>query len=121
MLQKASFPSGSDGKESACNRRPGFHPWVRKIPWRREWQPTSVFLPGKLHGQRRLTGKSMGWQRVGHGRATNTALQTNYLEKFSDGLEDVGVKRVNNKKDKKRKITEYLLGKICITGLPKGN
>ena len=32
-------------------RRPGFSPWVRKIPWRREWQPTPVFLPGEFHGQ----------------------------------------------------------------------
>ena len=31
--------------------RPGFNPWVRKIPWRREWQPTPVFLPGESHGQ----------------------------------------------------------------------
>ena len=37
-------------------RRPGFDPWVRKIPWRREWQPTSVFLPGESHGQRSLAG-----------------------------------------------------------------
>ena len=33
---------------------PKFHPWVRKIPWRREWQPTPVFLPGECHGQRNL-------------------------------------------------------------------
>ena len=33
-----------------------FDPWVRKIPWRRKWQPTPVFLPGKSHGQRRLVG-----------------------------------------------------------------
>ena len=32
--------------------RPGFDPWVRKIVWRRKWQPTQVFLPGKSHGQR---------------------------------------------------------------------
>ena len=36
--------------------RLGFNPWVGKIPWRREWQPTSVFLPGEYHGQRRLAG-----------------------------------------------------------------
>ena len=36
--------------------RPGFDPWVRKIPWRRKWQPTLVFLPGKSHGQRSLAG-----------------------------------------------------------------
>ena len=39
-------------------RRPGFHPWVRKIPWRREWQPTPVLLPGQSHGQRSLVGYS---------------------------------------------------------------
>ena len=31
-------------------------PWVEKIPWRRKWQPTPVFLPGKSHGQRSLVG-----------------------------------------------------------------
>jgi len=36
--------------------RPGFDLWVRKIPWRREWQLTSVFLLGEFHGQRRLVG-----------------------------------------------------------------
>ena len=47
------------GKESACQcRRRGFDPWVRKIPWRRKWQPTPVFLPGEFHGQRSLVGYS---------------------------------------------------------------
>ena len=31
-----------------------FDPWVRKIPWRRKWQPAPVFLPGEFHGQRSL-------------------------------------------------------------------
>ena len=35
-----------------------FDPWVRKIPWRREWQPTPVLLPGQSHGQRSLAGPS---------------------------------------------------------------
>ena len=39
-------------------KRPGFNPWVRKIPWRREWQPTPVFLPEESHGQRSLLGYS---------------------------------------------------------------
>ena len=39
-------------------RRPGFSLWVGKIPWRREWQPTPVFLPGEFLGQRRLAGYS---------------------------------------------------------------
>ena len=47
------LPKWLGGKESACQcRRCGFHPWVRKIPWRRKWQPIPVFLPGKSHGQR---------------------------------------------------------------------
>ena len=33
-----------------------FDPWVGKIPWRRKWQPTPVFLPGESHGQRSLVG-----------------------------------------------------------------
>ena len=33
-------------------------PWVGKIPWRRAWQPTPVFLPGESHGQRSLAGYS---------------------------------------------------------------
>ena len=37
-------------------RRPGFSPWVRKISWKRAWQPTRVFLPGEFHGQRSLAG-----------------------------------------------------------------
>ena len=39
-------------------RRPGFNPWVRKIPWRRKWQPTPLFLPGKTYGWRSLAGYS---------------------------------------------------------------
>ena len=33
-------------------------PWVGKIPWRRKWQPTLVYLPGEFHGQRSLAGYS---------------------------------------------------------------
>ena len=38
--------------------RPGLHPWVGKIPWRRAWKPTPIFLPGESHGQRSLVGCS---------------------------------------------------------------
>jgi len=38
--------------------RLGFNPWVGKIPWRREWLPTPVFLPGEFHGQRSLPSYS---------------------------------------------------------------
>ena len=54
------FHGGLDGKESVCNvGEPGFNPWVRKIPWRRKWQPTPVFSPGKSHGQKSLVGYSL--------------------------------------------------------------
>ena len=50
---------GSHGKIICLQcRRPGFDSWIRKTPWRREWQPTSVFLPGESHGQRSLAGYS---------------------------------------------------------------
>ena len=50
---------GSVGKESSCNAgRPEFHPWVGKIPWRTEWLPTALLLPGESHGQRSLVGYS---------------------------------------------------------------
>ena len=53
------LPGASDSKEFSCQfRRPRFNPWVGKIPWRREWQPTSVLLPGEFHGQRSLVGYS---------------------------------------------------------------
>ena len=56
------FPGGPSGKESACQcrkqKRRRFDPWVAKIPWRRKWHPTPVFLPGESHGQRSLVGYS---------------------------------------------------------------
>ena len=56
LVSSRGFLSGSERKESACNPggRPGFNPWVRKIPWRRKWLPTPVCLPGESHGQRSL-------------------------------------------------------------------
>ena len=52
----------ASGKESACQcrrcKRCRFDPWVKKIPWNRKWQPTSVFLPGKFCGPRSLMGYS---------------------------------------------------------------
>ena len=54
-----SFPGGSDDREFTCQcRRLWFSPWVKKVPWRRKWQPTPVFLPGRSQGQRSLVGYS---------------------------------------------------------------
>ena len=46
--------------KSICSQcgRPGFDPWVRKIPWRRKWQPTPVSVPGESHGKRSLVDYS---------------------------------------------------------------
>jgi len=52
------FPAGSDGKVCLQCGRLGLNPWVGKIPWRRKWQPTLVFLPGKSHGWRSLADYS---------------------------------------------------------------
>ena len=74
------YPSWLSGKESTCQcRRHGFYPWVGKIPWRRRWQPTSVFLPGKSHKQRSLVGYSPRGCRVGHNLAIKAAAAAYYL------------------------------------------
>ena len=53
------LPCWLSGKEPTCHcRRLGFNPWVGKIPWRRAWKPTPVFLPGKSHEQRNLMSYS---------------------------------------------------------------
>ena len=63
-----SFHGGPDGKESNCNvGRPGFSPWVGKIPWRRAWKPTPILLPGGFPWTEEPGWlQSMGSQRVGH-------------------------------------------------------
>ena len=65
FVMSDGLPSWISVKESAyqCRRcrRPRFDPWVRKIPWRRKYQPT-IILPGKSHRQRSL---SMGNKELG--------------------------------------------------------
>ena len=59
-----NLPRWLSSKESACQcrrgRRHGFNSWVGKMPWRRKWQLTPVFLLGKSHWQRSLAGYSLG-------------------------------------------------------------
>ena len=62
------FPFGTVGKETTCqcrrhkkwkrHKRCRFDPCIGKIPWRKAWQPSSVFLPAQSHGQRGLEGYS---------------------------------------------------------------
>ena len=65
------LPWWLSGKESTCQCRRGrFNPWVGKIPWRRKWKSTPVFLPGKSHEQRTWQAsvhgvkRRRGWQRI---------------------------------------------------------
>ena len=64
MRLQLGFPGGASGKEPACQcrkpKRLKFNPWVRKIPWRKAWQPAAVFLPlRESNGQRNLVGYSL--------------------------------------------------------------
>ena len=77
MIHKTlGFPGGVSGKEPTCqcrrHKRCGFDPWVRKIPWRRAWQSTPAFLPGKSHAQRSLVGYSP-WVSESLTRLSNSA------------------------------------------------
>ena len=60
--QIQGLPRWCSGEESACQcrrwKRRGFDPWVGKIPWKRKWQPTPVFLPGESHALRSLADYS---------------------------------------------------------------
>ena len=72
VLWADKLPRWLSGKESTCQcrsyRTHGFDPWVGKIPWRKKWQPTPVFLPWELHSQRSLGRlQSMGCKEVRHG------------------------------------------------------
>ena len=55
--EATGFPGSISGKEQACrkHKRHGFNTWVGKIPWRRKWQPSPVFLPGESHGLKQLS------------------------------------------------------------------
>ena len=61
-ILRKGFPGGASGKEPICqhrrHKRCKSDPWFRKVPLRRAWQPTPVFLPGESHGQRSLVGSS---------------------------------------------------------------
>ena len=72
------LPRWHSGKESTCQWRRckghGFDPCIWKIPWRRKWQPTLVFLPGKSHGETNLAGYGpWGHKKVGYDQATAAA------------------------------------------------
>ena len=62
-------------------------PWIGKIPWRRKWQPTPVFLPGKFHGQRFLAGYSLwgrkSWTRLSNWTTISWTIYVSYVNTSS--------------------------------------
>ena len=88
LIHPKGFPDGSVVKNLLANtgdpRDADSIPGVRKIPWRREWQPTPVFLPGKSHGQRSLVGYSPWCHRVRHNWATEHIMRFAHDYLFND-------------------------------------
>ena len=76
---KRGFPRGSGGNLPAMQET-GFHPWIGKIPWRRKWQLTPIFLPGEFHGQKSLVGYSP-W---GHKESDKTEQLTKFSRRKSE-------------------------------------
>ena len=78
------LPRWLSDQESTCqcrtHRRLRFDPWVRKIPRRKKWQPTSVFLPGESHGQRSLSSCQFSCQASLSITNSRSLLKLMYLE-----------------------------------------
>ena len=71
-----ALPRRLSGKDSACQcRKCGFDLWIGKIPWKRERQPTPVFLSGESHGRRSLVGCSLR----GHKESDTTQQRNNNI------------------------------------------
>ena len=92
-VRALGLPGGASGKEPTrqCRRhkRPGFDTWVGKIPWRRAWQPTPVFLPGESYGQRSLAGYSPCGCRESdttewHSMHTHTHMRVSLMKSLKD-------------------------------------
>ena len=84
FLLYQGFSRWYSGKEPPCQYKScqshGFNPWVGKIPCKRKWQPTAVFLPGKSHRQRSL----MGYSPQGHKESDTTeqlSIHTHYSKR----------------------------------------
>ena len=72
-------------------RRPGFSPWVGKIPWKREWIPTPVFWPGEFHRQRSLAGYG-SWGRKGSDMTEQLShVHTQHFKIFATAASDFSV------------------------------
>ena len=95
-LLEVGLPWWLSGKEPSCQcRKHGFHLWVRTIPWRRKWQPTPVFLPGKSQGQKRLVSyspwggrESLMTQQLNNNNYTLDSKTTDELEQWVEIKEE---------------------------------
>ena len=89
QLATWDFPDGASGKEPTCqcrrHKKLRFNPWVRRIPWRRAWQSTPVFLLGESNGQRSLVGCSP-WGRRKSSRIEVTLLTHTHTHTHTHGL-----------------------------------
>ena len=98
------IPGGASGKEPSCQswrcRRCRFHSWIRKIRWRRAWQPTPVFLPGEFHGRSSLTGYS---PRNHKESDTIEAMQAARIHEVSLGRTSFGMLSFENVLEEKSK------------------
>ena len=113
------FPGGSVVQYSCQCRGCRFDPWVRKIPWRRKWQPTPVFLPGQFHGQRSLVGCSpWGCKRVGHNLVTKQQQVTNNIKPDLD----VSTPLPSRKKRRKHLLVLFLkIPEVKLQACPDGS
>ena len=92
--------------------RPGFDPWVGKIPWRRSWQPTPVLLPGESHGQRSLGGYSP-W---GH-KELDTTEQLSTARRIKLNVQVRHNKRLRTEIIKWNNYNNILKKEVCECGL----
>ena len=90
-LYEKGFPGDSVVRTHCWCRRHTSGPWVGKIPWRRKWQPTPVFLLGKCHGQSSLVGYS-SWGHIGEGHNEMTKQQQLYFKKLNNVFTVIGSK-----------------------------
>ena len=113
------FPGGASGQEPACqskrHKRHGFNPWVRKIPWRRAWQPILVFFPGESHGQRSLAGYSP-WGR----KELDTTEATQHASTHTKrGMGSPGGSAIKNPPATQEMWFTHWVGKILVLPLEK--
>ena len=90
-------------------RRPRFEPWVRKMPWRREWLPSPAFLPGNSPWTEEPGGlQSMGFQRVRHDWMTNTFTFHHYFQMKK-------ILKLIGKKEQNSPLLQVLLESVCCS------